>query len=117
MNIYFVTFGCKVNAGEDQYYLSQLIEQGFKEAENICEADIVVINTCAVKETAAKKSAHYISKLRKDNPHLKIIVTGCLTEEKGGELKNYGADIIDTNGSKSKLIDHILNMTDGFIKA
>ena len=117
MNIYFVTFGCKVNAGEDQYYLSQLIEQGFKEAENISEADIVVINTCAVTETAAKKSAHYISKLRKDNPHVKIIVTGCLTEEKGGELKNYGADIIVTNGSKSKLIDHILNMTDGFIKA
>lgn len=117
MNIYFVTFGCKVNAGEDQYYLSQLIEQGFKEASSIHDADIVVINTCAVTETAAKKSAHYIEKLRKENKDLKIIVTGCLTEEKGMSLKEYGADIIVTNGSKSELVNHILNLTDGYIKA
>ena len=117
MNIYFVTFGCKVNAGEDQYYLSQLIEQGFKEAASIHDADIVVINTCAVTETAAKKSAHYIEKLRKENKDLKIIVTGCLTEEKGAALKEYGADIIVTNGSKSELVNHIINLTDGYIKA
>lgn len=117
MNIYFVTFGCKVNAGEDQYYLSQLIEQGFKEASSIHDADIVVINTCAVTETAAKKSAHYIEKLRKENKDLKIIVTGCLTEEKGAALKEYGADIIVTNGSKSELVNHIINLTDGYIKA
>lgn len=117
MNIYFVTFGCKVNAGEDQYYLSQLIEQGFKEASSIHDADIVVINTCAVTETAAKKSAHYIEKLRKDNKDLKIIVTGCLTEEKGASLKEYGADIIVTNGSKSELVNHIINLTDGYITA
>ena len=117
MNIYFVTFGCKVNAGEDQYYLSQLIEQGFKEAASIHDADIVVINTCAVTESAAKKSAHYIEKLRKENKDLKIIVTGCLTEEKGAALKEYGADIIVTNGSKSELVNHIINLTDGYIKA
>lgn len=117
MNIYFVTFGCKVNAGEDQYYLSQLIEQGFKETSSINDADIVVINTCAVTETAAKKSAHYIEKLRKANKELKIIVTGCLTEEKGASLKEYGADIIVTNGSKSELVNHIINLTDGYIKA
>lgn len=116
MNIYFVTFGCKVNTGEDQYYLSQLIEYGFQEAVNIDEADIVVINTCAVTETAAKKSSHYIEKLRKENADIKIIVTGCLTEEKGVLLKDYGADIIVTNGSKSELVNHILNLTDGYIK-
>ncbi len=39
MKIKFITFGCKVNAGEDQLYLSQLIEQGFLEAKDIDEAD------------------------------------------------------------------------------
>ena len=117
MKIKFITFGCKVNAGEDQLYLSQLIEQGFLEAKDIDEADIVVINTCAVTEHAAKKSAHYIAKLRKSYTHLKIIVTGCLTEDDGINLKEYGADIIITNGSKADIINHILNMTDGLIKA
>lgn len=117
MKIKFITFGCKVNAGEDQLYLSQLIEQGFLEAKNIDEADIVVINTCAVTEHAAKKSAQYVTKLRKLYPDLKIIVTGCLTEDNSINLKEYGADIIVTNGSKADIIDHILNMTDGSIKA
>ena len=117
MKIKFITFGCKVNAGEDQLYLSQLIEQGFLEAKDIDEADIVVINTCAVTEHAAKKSAQYIAKLRKSYTHLKIIVTGCLTEDDSINLKEYGADIIVTNGSKADIIDHILNMTDGLIKA
>ena len=117
MNIYFITFGCKVNAGENQYYLSQLIEQGFTEALSIQDADIAVINTCAVTETAAKKSARYIEKLKNENQDLKIIVTGCLTEEKGAALKEYGADIIVTNGSKSELVNHIINLTDGYVKA
>ena len=117
MNIYFITFGCKVNAGENQYYLSQLIEQGFTEALSIQDADIAVINTCAVTETAAKKSARYIEKLKKEHKDLKIIVTGCLTEEKGAALKEYGADIIVTNGSKSELVNHIINLTDGYVKA
>ena len=117
MNIYFITFGCKVNAGENQYYLSQLIEQGFTEALSIQDADIAVINTCAVTETAAKKSARYIEKLKKEHKDLKIIVTGCLTEEKGAAVKEYGADIIVTNGSKSELVNHIINLTDGYVKA
>ena len=117
MNIKFITFGCKVNTGEEQYYLSQLIEQGYRESDSIENANIVVINTCAVTEHAAKKSASYITKLRKEYPELKIVVTGCLTEEKGVDLKNNGADIVVTNGSKSDIINHILNLTDGSIKA
>lgn len=65
MNIYFITFGCKVNAGENQYYLSQLIEQGFTEALSIQDADIAVINTCAVTETAAKKISPLYRKIKK----------------------------------------------------
>lgn len=117
MNIKFITFGCKVNTGEEQYYLSQLIEQGYRESDSIENANIVVINTCAVTEHAAKKSASYITKLRKEYPELKIVVTGCLTEEKGVDLKSNGADIVVTNGSKSDIINHILNLTDGSIKA
>lgn len=117
MNIYFVTFGCKVNSGEDQFYLSQLIEHGYTETNIIDDADIVVINTCAVTEHAAKKSANYIAKIKSQHKDLKVVVTGCLTEEKGLTLKEYGADLIVTNGSKSNLVEHILNMTDGLINA
>ena len=117
MNIYFATFGCKVNSGEDQYYLSQLIEHGYRETSSLDDADIIVINTCAVTEHAAKKSASYISKVKSQHEGIKVVVTGCLTEEKGLTLKEYGADLIVTNGSKSNLVEHILNMTDGLLKA
>ncbi len=117
MNIYFITFGCKVNTSEEQYYLSKLIDYGFKKANSLDEASIVVINTCAVTENAAKKSSYEIEKIRKKYANIKIVVTGCLTEEKGAILKNYGADVIVTNGSKSDIVSHIINTTDGFINA
>lgn len=113
MNIIFITFGCKVNSSEDQLTLSQLIEHGYSETSSLDEADIAVVNTCAVTENAAKKSLSYVTKLKKDYPHIKIIVTGCLTEEIGLSFKDYGADIVVTNGSKYNLAEHILNMTDG----
>lgn len=117
MNIIFITFGCKVNSSEDQLTLSQLIEHGYSETTSMDEADIAVVNTCAVTENAAKKSLTYVTKLKKDYPDIKIIVTGCLTEDIGLSFKDYGADVVVTNGSKYNLAEHILNMTDGVEKA
>ena len=117
MKIFFATFGCKVNTCEDQYYLSLLIDKGFMEADSSDDADIVVINTCAVTKAAAKKSASYISKVKNNKPHLKIVVTGCLAEDAGEKLKKYGADVVVSNGSKDNLVEHIINLSDGFISA
>lgn len=117
MKVFFSSFGCKVNSSENRYFLSVLKEKGFVEAENVDDTDIIVINTCAVTQIAAKKSKNHISKMRERNRSAKIIVTGCLAEEYGIVLKETGADIVVSNGSKSSLTEHILNLSDGFTAA
>lgn len=114
MKISFITFGCKVNTSENELISGELAALGFCVSAP-AEADVIVINTCAVTEVAAKKCASYISSLRKKRPDVRIIVTGCLAGIPGADLKALGADAVITNGSKSSLKEHIISMTDGLI--
>jgi threonylcarbamoyladenosine tRNA methylthiotransferase MtaB len=69
-------FGCKVNQYESQVIRENLRRFGFSEkGEKI--ADVVVINSCTVTAHADTKTRKYIKHIRKHNPGVKIIVTGC----------------------------------------
>lgn len=112
MKIAFSAFGCKVNTSEDESFATEIIKHGYA-ISSIKDADIIVVNTCAVTDKAAKKCQQYISSLKNKNSNLKIIATGCLASSIGESLKNFGADIVVTNGSKESLINHITSFTDG----
>ncbi len=112
MNIAFTAFGCKVNISEDESFASEIIQRGYT-LSDIKDANIIVVNTCAVTDTAAKKCENYIYNLKKKNPNIKIIATGCLASSINEDLKKIGADIVVTNGSKESIIKHITSLTDG----
>lgn len=57
---------------------SNLKEKGFKEAAKLEEADWVVINSCAVRESAENRVYGAVNRLKEKNPQAKIILTGCL---------------------------------------
>lgn len=114
MKIGFMTFGCKVNASEDEFVSGELAALGFA-AASPAEADVIVINTCAVTETAAKRCVSCVSALRRKRPEAHIIVTGCLTGLSDTDFKALGADAVVTNGSKGYLKEHILSLTDGLV--
>lgn len=87
MKIAFVTLGCKLNFAETATY-----ERGFRNAglEVVPwreKADIYLVNTCTVTETANKKSRGEIRKLHRINPDAKIIVTGCYAQMKPEEVR------------------------------
>lgn len=80
MKIAFTTLGCKLNYAETSTY-----ERGFKAAgwdvvKWTDQADVYLINTCAVTETAEKKSRNLIRRAHKTAPDAKIVVTGCYAE-------------------------------------
>ncbi len=98
MKIAFTTLGCKLNYAETSTY-----ERGFKAAgwdvvPWTQQADVYLINTCAVTETAEKKSRNLIRRAHKTAPEARIVVTGCyaqLRKEKlleiDGVWRVYGA--------------------------
>lgn len=82
----FFTLGCKVNQYETQVIREKFIRGGFKELSDTQPADIYVINTCTVTQTADSKSRYFIHHAHRQNPQAKIIVTGCYTELDSDEI-------------------------------
>ncbi|WP_428698698.1 tRNA (N(6)-L-threonylcarbamoyladenosine(37)-C(2))-methylthiotransferase MtaB [Stappia sp.] len=72
MSVDVVTFGCRLNAYESEVMKREAEEAGLKDA--------ILINTCAVTAEAVRQARQSIRKARRDNPHARIIVTGCAAQ-------------------------------------
>ncbi len=79
---YFITtFGCQQNEADSERIASFYESRGFVPAENIAAADLIVLNTCVVRERAAEKVFGLVRNIRKGlkgNASARIVVTGCL---------------------------------------
>ena len=80
MKIAFTTLGCKLNYAETSTYERAFKAAGWDVVEWNEEADAYLINTCAVTETAEKKSRNFIRRAHKTAPNARILVTGCYAE-------------------------------------
>ncbi|MBF0579727.1 tRNA (N(6)-L-threonylcarbamoyladenosine(37)-C(2))-methylthiotransferase MtaB [Erysipelotrichaceae bacterium RD49] len=74
------TLGCKVNEYESAFYASQLEKAGFCHAAKGEAADVLIINTCTVTNTAAAKSRRKINRLKRENPNAFVAAVGCYTQ-------------------------------------
>jgi len=78
---YFIkTYGCTYNLGDSLKIESLLKNMNFVKTDIIDQAEILIINTCAVKHATEVKILHYLSQLKKTYPEKKIVVTGCLPQ-------------------------------------
>jgi threonylcarbamoyladenosine tRNA methylthiotransferase MtaB len=100
------TLGCKVNSYESEFMRNILLDNNYNEVNE--NADICIINTCTVTNTADNKSKQVINNIKKNNPNAIVIACGCFCQFRKdtiGEL--IDADIIIGNKNKSKIIDYI----------
>ncbi len=84
---YFIeTFGCQMNVHDSEKIAGMLIDLGYEESSSKENSDIIVFNTCCIRETAELKIMAKIGDtkaLKKKNPNLLIVVCGCMTQQKG----------------------------------
>ncbi|MBP3461001.1 MAG: tRNA (N(6)-L-threonylcarbamoyladenosine(37)-C(2))-methylthiotransferase MtaB [Bacilli bacterium] len=105
-NIY--TLGCKVNTYETNVMSDLLKNKGYIEVSTCDKADISIINTCTVTNTADNKSFKTIRHAIKQNEEAIIVVVGCMSQNKKEEvLKVDGVDIVLGNIGKSKVVEYI----------
>lgn len=111
MNFYIYTLGCKVNTYESSIIATNLKKSGFSELinnDNQCVADIYIINTCTVTNTAGNKSLKMIRQAHRKNPDAIIIVVGCLSQVESKMVSELpGVCIVLGNKNKSKIADYI----------
>lgn len=93
MNFFIQTFGCAQNIAESERIIAYYKEQGYNQTNILEKADLVIINSCIVREQAEDRVYGLVEyKLRpilKENPNLKIILTGCLQGVTENEQKKY----------------------------
>jgi tRNA-2-methylthio-N6-dimethylallyladenosine synthase len=83
-SVYLETYGCQMNVSDSEIVASVLQNAGFGLTHNESEADIILLNTCAIRENAEQKVRRRLDALRADKrrnrPNLKLGVLGCMAE-------------------------------------
>lgn len=98
------TLGCKVNEYESAYYAAALEEFGYQPAEEGQPADVIIINTCTVTNTAAAKSRRKIHRLKRENPSALVAAVGCYAQTlEEDERQNLGVDLLIGASHKNEL--------------
>lgn len=103
-NIY--TLGCKVNTYESNVMRDQLKNKGYIEVSTDEKADISIINTCTVTNTADHKSMKTIKHAIHQNPNAIIVVCGCFAQN-AKTVAIDGVDIVIGNQGKSKIVTYL----------
>jgi threonylcarbamoyladenosine tRNA methylthiotransferase MtaB len=99
------TLGCRLNEAELENWARSFTDTGHRITPELNDADIIVINTCAVTQVAIKKSRQTIRKARRDNPAAKIVVSGCYGTLQPDLAETIpGIDLLIPNADKDKLV-------------
>lgn len=88
--VFIQTFGCQMNEYDSERILYLLEKEGYRRTFNIEESDIIVINTCAVREKAKNRLYGHIGNLKRikeKNPELLICIGGCTAQKLGGKIQ------------------------------
>ncbi len=123
------TFGCQMNVHDSEKIAGIFADSGYEESEKGRRPDVIVLNTCSIREKAEQKFYSDLGRLKsakRDNPELKIAVAGCIAQQAGEKIMKkfphvdyiFGPNNIDKlqnwidgNSSKSSIEDNPLYHT------
>ena len=83
-SFHIVTYGCQMNAHDSEKLTGMLLQMGMTEADDHRNADLVLFNTCCVRDNAERRAlgnVTWLKELKKDKPELVIGVCGCMVQQ------------------------------------
>jgi len=96
MNIYIETYGCQMNVADSELVASILEENKFSVVEDISEADVIIFNTCSVRQHAEDRVLGRINNemsRKRNNENIKIGVIGCMAQRLEAKLNEVNSTI------------------------
>lgn len=106
MQVHLKTLGCRLNEAELENWAQGFQQHGHRITREQSAADLIVLNSCAVTEEAVRKSRQSVRRLHRDNPHAKLVVSGCyatLHQDEAAQL--LGVDLVVGNKDKDRLVE------------
>ncbi|CAN5612477.1 tRNA (N6-isopentenyl adenosine(37)-C2)-methylthiotransferase MiaB [soil metagenome] len=89
-SVYIETFGCQMNKSDSEHMLGLLDDIGYSQIGEIKDADLMILNTCAIRENAEDKVFSYLGawkKIKDQRPGTMIAVGGCVAQDEGASLQ------------------------------
>lgn len=86
---YLLVYGCQMNQSDAERMMGQLRTIGYEQTDSMNDADLILINTCCVRETAEDRvygKIGEIKHLKRQNPELIFGITGCMAQKEGDAL-------------------------------
>ena len=103
MRINLKSLGCRLNEAELETWARQFQSEGHRIVHQAADADLIVLNSCAVTNDAVRKSKHLIRRTHRENPSAKLMVTGCYASLNPEDTKAVlGVDFVVANPDKSR---------------
>ena len=81
--LYIESYGCQMNFSDSEVVASIMSENGFSTTRDVDEADVVLINTCSIRDNAEKRVRNRLTEFKKkkaDNPEMVVGILGCMAE-------------------------------------
>ncbi|MEW6052727.1 MAG: tRNA (N6-isopentenyl adenosine(37)-C2)-methylthiotransferase MiaB [Nitrospirota bacterium] len=94
--VYIKTFGCQMNVHDSEKILGIMEKQGYTATDNVGNADIVIFNTCSIRQKAEQKfysELGRIKSLKKKRPGTRIIVAGCIAQQEGEKIFKHAPHV------------------------
>ena len=112
-----LTYGCQMNENDSEWISGILHQDGYSRADNASDADLILLNTCSIRDKAEHKMFSDLGRLallKKENPNLKIGVCGCVAQRIGAEIVRRApfVDLVFGTQNIAKLPDLLGQMQD-----
>jgi tRNA-2-methylthio-N6-dimethylallyladenosine synthase len=111
MKVHIYTYGCQMNENDTEIAKQLLLNGGFEVVDSEDEADIVILNTCAVRKKSEDKVFSHIGKLRKKGKRIGIM--GCVADKEKENLFKRGVSFVIGTRAIAKIPEAVSNAKDG----
>ncbi|ADE55106.1 tRNA (N6-isopentenyl adenosine(37)-C2)-methylthiotransferase MiaB [Coraliomargarita akajimensis] len=113
--VYIKTYGCQMNERDSDAVAAMLRAKGYSIVGSESDADVILLNTCSVREQAEQKAigkAGHITARKKKNPNLVVGIMGCMAQNRGDDLLDRLPDLDLIVGTQKfhRVPDHLDNM-------
>jgi len=96
-SVYIKTYGCQMNERDSEAVAAQLVAKGYTLAQSEHVADVILLNTCSVRDQAEQKALHKMENLaadvRRSRPGVVLGFLGCMAQSRGRELIDRLPDV------------------------
>jgi tRNA-2-methylthio-N6-dimethylallyladenosine synthase len=104
------TFGCQMNEHDSERIEGVLQADGLTPTEDVAQAEVVILNTCAIRENADNRlygNLGHLKPLKAENPRLRIVVAGCLAQKDQGRIQSRApwVDVVVGTHALPHLVD------------